>query len=429
MKQKLKIIVYFISAAALAFGCAKKETEDVGNIYGVITDKATGEPVRTAGVHLSPTGLNTVTGNEGQYEFTNLSAGEYTLNVTKTGYTDLVNYKISVAGGKTNKGDVQLEKLPPSLRVVNDSRQDISELDFGSATSDVSRSFNIFNDGPESLEWQLTETAEWITGLSKSDGTLRSGATQAVMVTIDRNKLENGENTATIYVTSDNGSWELTVKAIGEHKILPVLNTLAVTEITVNAATLNGEIMEAGLPSYTERGFVYGVTHNPTIGDINATKISVSGSGAGIFSANITALTTDQLYYLRAYATNGASTVYGDEVSFIPHIPNVVILLTAGLMVQKTDITGDNPVAWNKGNSLCESSTLDGYTDWRLPTLSELAILYYENYTIGGFVQSSGYWSSTSDYKDTWWWQNFSNGQQGTTGSTSNLRCRCVRNY
>jgi hypothetical protein len=530
----MKKLIYLILAAAFVSGCVKKEkeTESAGNIYGVITDKATGEPVRAAGVQLNPTGTNTVTGDEGQYEFADLKAGEYTLYVTKTGYSDLVNYRISVAGGKTNKGDVQLEKLPPSLRVVNDSKQDISELDFGSALSDVSRSFNIFNDGPESLEWQLTETAEWITGVSKSDGTLKAGATQAIIVTIDRDRLAGGANTTTIHVTSNNGSKQLTVQATNSMK-LPTLNVLDVTNIRASSATFTGRITDGGNPAYTERGFVYsmsstptiensiaklssavtesaefsenaggltlnqtyyvrayainsagavystneanfitvqvlptvatqailnlaattatfngniagvgdpaytekgfvyGVAHNPAVEDINVTVRTVSGSGAGIFSANITELTTGQLYYLRAYATNGAGTAYGEEVSFTPNSPYAVILPAAGLMVQKTDINGNSLVSWSTAYSLCDNSTLDGYTDWRLPTKDELAVLYNERNTIGGFVTSSSpyYWSSTAASSSAHWFQNFSSGAQNNFYADDSInRCRCVRN-
>ena len=725
-----KIIYLMIAAALIVCGCAEDaEKETAGSIYGVITDKATGEPVKSAGVQLNPVGTKTVTGSEGQYEFTGLKAGDYSLQVTKTGYTDLLNYKIKVAAGKTNKGDVQIEKLPPSLRVVNDSRQDISELDFGVAEDDVARSFSVFNDGPEPLEWEITKTAAWISAISKTDGTLNSGATQAVIVTIDRAGLSGGENVTTIHITSTNGSKQLTVKAASGRNA-PTLNTLAVTDIAATTATFNGEITDPGAPAYTERGFVYatttmptlentiarrtvavtgeakfftgvlglelgktyfvrayainavktaystnevsftsrtvlpalttdtvsnisianqratfngtvltqgdpvytergfvyGTVHNPTVEDdtkkpaagsgegafsvnvtelqvgniyyvrayatntagtaygkeitldfnavmpqvttLNVTEITgttaifngkiatvgdpaytergfvygtmhnptvaddtkktVAGSGTGEFFANITGLTTSRLYYVRAYATNSEGTVYGtsvsfrpgslnrkaqvstlpvsdiaetsavfngkidDEgipaytergfvysatfknptvdndkktvtgtgtgefnanisglttgtayyvrayatnsegtaygasVSFKPESPNYVVLTAAGIMVQKTDITGNSPVNWSSGNSLYANSTLDGYTDWRLPTKDELATLYNERNTIGGFTTSS-YWSSTHDGYYSYWNQDFSNGAQYTKSGGSSLRCRCVR--
>ncbi|MDR1973403.1 MAG: DUF1566 domain-containing protein [Bacteroidales bacterium] len=314
----LKFLMFSFVAftATLIFSTCKK-AESPGSIYGVITDKATSEPIRAAGVQLNPLGIKTVTGDGGEYEFAELKAGEYTLQVTKTGYTDLLNYKMVVQAGKTAKGDVQIEKLPPSLRVVDDKKNDIDSLDFGSSVSDVTRSFSVFNDGPESLEWEISNAALWITKISKESGTLKAGATQAIIVTIDRDKLSGGANTTTIHITSDNGSKELKVNAVGENKTLPSLNTLSATNITSSTATFNGEITAVGLPAYTERGFVYSTTTMPTI-ETTVAKLTAAVTENAAYSANATNLTLDQTYYVRAYALNGVGTAYStNEVSFV----------------------------------------------------------------------------------------------------------------
>jgi hypothetical protein len=323
MFKAMKRIIYFLVAAALLGGCAEeKEVEQRGSIYGVVTDKATGEVIRAAGVQLS-TGVKTVTGNDGQYEFTELKAGEYTLQVSKTGYTELVGHKITVEPNKTAKGDVQMEKLPAALRIVNDNGKDIDKLDFGNAVSDITRMFNIFNDSPEPLEWKITAAATWIKDVSKTDGTLNAGKTQGVIITIDRESLLEGANVTTIHVTSDNGNKAVTIVA-----------------------------------------------------------------------------------------------VKGDVLS------NVVILTTTDLMVQKADIgQGD----WSTANSMCENSTLDGFTDWRLPTKAELAVLYNERNAIGGF-QVEYYWSSTTDSYNYHWVQYFGiTGGQSTQYNRNEELCRCVR--
>ena len=316
--KNIGILIFTCLLAILQFSActSEDEGEKPGSIYGVITDKATGEPIRSAGVQLNPLGTKTVTGSEGQYEFIELQAGNYTLLVTKTGYSDLANYKITVGAGKTAKGDVQIEKLPPSLRVVNDSKQDIASLDFGNAIDDVTRSFSIFNDGPQSLEWELTKTSDWITTVSKSSGTLSAGATQAVIITIDREKLAGGDNTTTIHVTSNNGSKDLTVKATGIIKELATLNMLPVTEITSSKAVFNGKITSVGTPAYTERGFVYSATPVSTI-ETAITKLTVAVTEEPEYTIQVTGLTLNHTYYVRAYAINGAGVAYSsNEESF-----------------------------------------------------------------------------------------------------------------
>lgn len=145
MRKKIYLIIC-LAFIAIWHSCKQHEEENLsGTIYGIVSDKATGEPIKSAGVELSPVGLKTITGSEGQFEFNELNPGNYTLLVTKTGYVDYASNTIEVKPGQTAKGDVQIEQLPPALKVVNDKRQEISELDFGAAESDVARSFNIFN--------------------------------------------------------------------------------------------------------------------------------------------------------------------------------------------------------------------------------------------------------------------------------------------
>ncbi|MDR0414255.1 MAG: carboxypeptidase-like regulatory domain-containing protein, partial [Prevotellaceae bacterium] len=320
----MKKIFYLMTAAALACGCVKDVPDDEegksssGTIYGVITDKATGEPVRSAGVTLSPSGAKNVTGSEGQYEFTGLKAGEYAISATKTGYTDLVSYKITVEARKINKGDVQLEKLPPSLRVVNNSKQNVDSLVFGAATGDITRSFNIFNDGAEGLQWEITETSEWITKMSRSEGSLSPGAVHAVVATIDREKLNGGYNSTMVHITSNNGSKELKVSAIGQYKKTPVLTADSVANITSSAAVFYGTIINVGSPTYTERGFVYAETTAPTV-ETAVAKITSPVSSRLSYTASAGELELGKRYYVRAYATNTVGTAYSsNEVTFEP---------------------------------------------------------------------------------------------------------------
>ncbi len=314
----MKKIFYLLSLVLLATllwqGC---ENDDLpGSIYGTVVDKATGEPIKSAGVELSPGGLKTVTGSEGQFEFTQLNPGSYTLLVTKTGYFDFASNTIVVESAQTAKGDVQIEKLPPALKVVNDSRQEISELDFGSSVDDVVRSFSLFNDGEESLEWQIVATADWVKSISKEEGVLSAGATQSLIVSIDRTKLKSGENTTTVHITSNNGSKQLKIIATGP--ILTTLNTLAATNVKTTTATLNGEILTDGSPKYSERGFVYSESSMPTLGSC-IQKITSTLTDSKTYSATVAGLTKGKTYYVRAYAINAGKEAYStNEVSFTP---------------------------------------------------------------------------------------------------------------
>ena len=526
MKNSLWTTLFvFLSLFFVACGGSSGSSEP-GSIYGIVTDKATGEQIINAGVELQPVGLKTVTGSDGQFEFNEIAAGEYTLSVTKSGYAE-TSSAITVKSGERVRKDIQLEKAQGALRIVDDSGKDISELDFGAEIADVSRQFNIFNDGTDKLEWEISFSAKWIESVSKESGELKAGSTQGIIVNIDRNLLESGENTTTIHVTSNDGNKQLTIKATND-TVLPTLNTLEATEVRTTSAVLNAEILtkgepsyskrgfvyaltsmptledtlsdltaavteentysatvtglelgeeyyvrgyainEAGVaystnevkvvpekvlatvttekvsnidldsesvtfngmivdegdPAYTERGFVYGFKHNPSIDD---PKIEVMGSGKGQFSAKISEIEIGKVYYIRAYAINERGVAYGDEVTFNPeeYLPYVSVPGT-NIVVAKED-AGEGP--WDSANTMCKSSTLGGFSNWRLPTKSELLTLYANKDYIGGF-QSGDYWSSTTEESALGiftYYVNFSTGSVNLYFMDSVIYVRCVR--
>ena len=313
----MKKIIYFLGIAILLGlfqSCDSKNQEITGGIYGMVVDKATGEPVKSAGVTLNPNGASTVTGSDGHFEFSNLEQGGYEVVIKKTDYKEFTSGMITVDAGRTTHVDVQIEKLPPSLRVINNNNEDIDILDFGAQKSDISRSFNIFNDGESSLEWEITYTADWIKSISKTSGTLKAGGTQALVLTIDREKLAGGENTTTVHITSDNGSKQLTIRAYGDTK--PILNMIDVQNITKTSADFLGEILDAGDPVYTERGFVYATSSMPTI-DNTIAKITSTINNNTQYTSAVTGLIEGDTYYVRAYAINNVGISYSsNEVKF-----------------------------------------------------------------------------------------------------------------
>lgn len=77
-------------------------------------------------------------------------------------------------------------------------------------------------------------------------------------------------------------------------------------------ATFNGTVISSGSPEYSKRGFVYGTTIDPTVG--NGTNISLSGSGTGRFSTTVDDLADSKIYYVRAYVKVGNKYYYGESV-------------------------------------------------------------------------------------------------------------------
>jgi uncharacterized protein (TIGR02145 family) len=94
---------------------------------------------------------------------------------------------------------------------------------------------------------------------------------------------------------------------------LPTVTTTNVTNITSKDATSGGSVISQGLTAVTARGVCWSSSNSvPTLAD----KVTISGSGVGLFKSSITGLTLNTTYFVRAFATNGSGTAYGAVVTF-----------------------------------------------------------------------------------------------------------------
>lgn len=89
----------------------------------------------------------------------------------------------------------------------------------------------------------------------------------------------------------------------------PTVNTNDVSNITRTSGTCGGNVTDDGGATVTERGLCWGKGSLPTI---STNKLTL-GTGTGSFSGNITGLTANTTYYVRAYATNSKGTSYGSS--------------------------------------------------------------------------------------------------------------------
>ena len=99
--------------------------------------------------------------------------------------------------------------------------------------------------------------------------------------------------------------------------ILPTVTTSEVTNIGNTTAECGGVVTEGDF-SVMARGVCWNTADNPTIDDSH----TVDGGGAGLFTSNVTGLTENTTYYVRAYATSIAGTVYGETRTFETNNPN-----------------------------------------------------------------------------------------------------------
>jgi serine/threonine protein kinase len=86
-------------------------------------------------------------------------------------------------------------------------------------------------------------------------------------------------------------------------------------------------------------------------------------------------------------------------------------------------------MVWKEAMDRCRNSSLNGFNDWYLPSISELNQLYLQRSSIGGFANVN-YWSSTEDGSDSAWLQFFSSGGQGSGDVEGNSAyVRAIRSF
>ena len=133
------------------------------------------------------------------------------------------------------------------------------------------------------------------------------------------------------------------INSCKKEDVIPTLTTSAVTDITINSGTTGGLISKDGGAAVTARGVCWATTSSPVISGSH----SSDGSGTGSFTSDITGLTPNTLYHVRAYATNKVGTAYGNDVTFTT-TPIVLATLTTtevSSITLTTAVSGGNVTA------------------------------------------------------------------------------------
>jgi len=183
----------------------------------------------------------------------------------------------------------------------------VSTADVSSVTSTSAESGgNVISDGGAAVTargvcWStlpLPSTADSIT----ADGT-GTGAFSSFMTGLVPGTTYYVRAYATNVVSTTYGN-EVSFMA---DPVLPAVETRYAANITHNSAVSGGNVTYDGGAPVTERGVCWGTGIDPTI--LNDHR--AEGSGTGAFTSFITGLSPENVYYIRAYATNAAGTAYG----------------------------------------------------------------------------------------------------------------------
>ena len=193
------------------YSCTKDEVETMGTIYGIVNDADTGEPIVDAHVSLTPYGKTINTGGDGGYEFQELEPGQYTIQISKSGYKTNTK-RISVVPGEKASGDMMLKRGVPSISLS------VSSLNFGGRATNKTFSIRNISTSGTSVSWQVSQAfpVSWLS-VTPSNGSTAASKESVVSVNVNRDRVTKDE-TATLIVEADGESFpvEILVSKNGE---------------------------------------------------------------------------------------------------------------------------------------------------------------------------------------------------------------------
>ena len=97
--------------------------------------------------------------------------------------------------------------------------------------------------------------------------------------------------------------------------ILPSITSSTASILTFSTALSGGNVINDGGAKISSKGVCWSIQPNPTIADSKTSE--AIGTGTGNFASNLTGLSINRPYYVRAYATNAMGTSYGNEIRII----------------------------------------------------------------------------------------------------------------
>lgn len=250
----------------------------------------------------------------------------------------------------------------------------------------------------------------------------------------------------------------------------PKVKTTEVTEIDSTSAVCGGIVTTNGGNPIIAKGMCWSINPSPTLSDYSTNE----GDGTGSFSSLMTGLLPATIYYCRSYATTSDGTTYGNTFSFKTVVSKLYIGMQykggilfylnpnkggGGLIVISDDLSTSyvwgcvgvnasgatntgvgsglsnteaivNLCSGQSAAKLCDDLIYGTYSDWYLPSMDELRIMY-NNIKVTDLEKfSSGYyWSSNQKDANTAYRYGFLGGNDGEADKSTKHYVRAIRKF
>lgn len=244
------------------------------------------------------------------------------------------NHLISISSnGGSKTVNILASVMGPVLSVTPLS------LDFGN--TEINKTLFLSNNGLGTLSFEATTNENWLS-ITPSSGSLTTNNLTATVL-VDRSVVSPGDYSGSIVFNTNSNSISIPVNMSVTAPSAPTVICQSPSNITWQDAQISGNLLDLGTSPVTQRGHCWSTSPNPSITN-NITTLGGT-STIGNFSSTINGLSTNTLYYVRAYATNSVGTAYSEQVSFttlgLPTLPTVLTLSISNVSYNSSHASGN----------------------------------------------------------------------------------------
>lgn len=133
------------------------------------------------------------------------------------------------------------------------------------------------------------------------------------------------------------------------------VTTTAASSITNTTASSGGSAVAAGGGTISAKGVVWNTAAAPTL----ANSSTSNGTGTSGYTSNLTSLSAETQYFVRAYVTNELGTAYGNELNFRT-LSNAPTAQASGLSASATSASNID-LTWTAATFPGSGATVTGY--------------------------------------------------------------------
>lgn len=149
----------------------------------------------------------------------------------------------------------------------------------------------------------------------------------------------------------------------------PTITATTVSNVAATSVTCKAKVTKnQNALDITDKGFVWNTSQYPLL-DTTSTNYMSFGAGEGEMTGDLTSLTQNLTYFVRAYAVNSIGTTYGEQASFITTLGLAILTINAVSDISATSAVCGGTIVSNAGYDITDKGLV--WSTSQFPTVND----------------------------------------------------------